>query len=226
MHNKFYFLHVPKTGGRFLINNFIFKFPESIKIIEGEHRHNGWIKDIDDETYIFSIIREPIKAICSLYCHIVATKSNILVEDSTYNSKIKKMHLDKNAFISWITKAKKYHNMQSKNFLISSSVIDSVYWYANFKDLDTPLLEKRLKRVNFLTTHDMLLNNLNFVTDKICKDLNINNIIVQNDKNTYSNEASKTLYNSLNSFEKNEISIFFEMDYKIYNRLKENIYEL
>ena len=107
--------------------------------------------------------------------------------------------------------------MQSKNFLISGSVLDSVYLYATFKDLNTPLLEKRLKRVNFLITHDMLLNNLNSVTDKICKDLNINNIIVQNDKNTYFNEASKTLYDSLNSFEKNKISVFFEMDYKIYN---------
>lgn len=221
MYNKFYFLHVPKTGGRFLKNNFICKFPSSIKVIEGQDRHSGWDKQIDENTYIFSVIREPLEMICSLYAHIIASKANMLFKDSVNNLGITNIHLDKEAFIKWIGGAKQYHNIQSKNFLISGPVFDNLYNYSIFSNLNEDLLWERLNRVNLLVSHDILLEDVQFVTKKICKDLNIENISFENDKDTYSNPGSRNLYLSLNDYDKEKISNFFKIDYKVYERVED-----
>lgn len=220
MYNKFYFLHVPKTGGRFLKNNFINKFPDSIKIVEGKDRHGGWDEEIDDNTYIFSVIREPLQTICSLYAHIIASKSNILYKDSVKNLGITNIYLDKNSFIKWISAAKQYHNIQSKNFLIDGPVFNNLYRYFIFSNLDEELLWRRLDRINLLVNHDILLNDIESVTKKICKDLNIKNINFENDKSTYFNPGSKNLYLSLDDYDKEKISKFFEIDSKVYEKAK------
>ncbi len=216
MYNKFYFLHVPKTGGRFLKNTLIPYLSSNIKIIEGSDRHGGWDKEIDDNTYIFSVIREPLEVACSLYAHIIASKADILFKDSIAEIKI---HLDKDAFISWISKSKQYHNIQSKNFLIGGPVFDNLYNYSIFGKIDEKTLDKRLNRINFLVDHKYLLNNLNNVVEKICTDLNIEKVIIESDTTTYANIGSLSLYNSLTDSDKTKLSEFFDIDYKIYNKL-------
>ena len=81
MNNKykdFYFLHIRKTGGRY-VKLFILKnLKNSINVIETGEKHSGWIDKITPETYVFTVFRDPVKQICSLYAHAVSQKANLL----------------------------------------------------------------------------------------------------------------------------------------------------
>ncbi len=220
MYKDFYFLHMPKTGGRFLKKYLIPHISNHIDIIEGEDRHGGWDKNINDDTYVFSILRDPIKLICSLYVHLITIKLDLLVDDSISHLDIKNINLEKKHFIQWIENSTQYHNIQGKNILISGPVFDKLYQFSIFKTIDQDLLKERVDRINFLVDHDYMFENTDYVFSKICSDLNIEKPEVIDDKITYSNIGSRSLYDKLSSDEKNSISKYFDIDYDIYNKFK------
>ena len=219
-YNSFYFLHIPKTGGRFLKRYLIPHISKNLKIIEGEDRHGGWDKNIDDNTYILSALRDPIKLICSLYIHLVTIRLDLLINDSISHLNIKNVNLDKKYFLQWIEKATEYHNIQSKNILISGPVFDKLYEFSIFKKIDIKTLEKRIDRINFIVDQDYMMKNPDYVFSKICYDLNIEKPTIVNDITTYSNIGSKILYDKLDENDKNKISKYFDVDYMIYNKIR------
>ena len=80
--NSIYYLHIPKTAGRWYIravngpvvdilttkkNNLINISAEKSKLSQSTHW--GWIPEIDKKTFIHTTIREPVSHICSLFTH-------------------------------------------------------------------------------------------------------------------------------------------------------------
>lgn len=65
-------------------------------------RHEGWIEP-DDNTYIFSILRDPVKFACSMYAHGIMQKAGYM-QDSLVNETehihpdVTDVHLDKNIY--------------------------------------------------------------------------------------------------------------------------------
>lgn len=222
MYNKFYYLHIPKTGGRYIKSKILPQLLNHIEVVSMVD-HSGWINEIDDNTYIMTIIRDPIKTICSLYTHMVISRIGILNDDEDLKKginsykKIKNLYLDKNFFINWLTENNVYHNLQSKHFLpIFPSISDNAAPVE--KNID--LILKRLDRINLKFDHDSVIGEgIYKITNKIYEDLNIY-IDIENDSSyKYYNVGSSLLYNSLTDEEKKYISKYFDIDYIIYNKI-------
>lgn len=228
-YKKFYFLHIPKTGGRYVKTYILSQLRNKLNVIGTEERHSGWIKEIDEETYLFSIIREPVEFVCSLYAHIVSEKAGLLkleviestMKESLYDNVIN-IHLDKEYLFKWLQVNKWTYNMQSKHIINGSTpgknIIDNIvqkYQFTN--DIDKELLYTRLNSINTLIRQNSLYDP-EVVVKKISEDLNIKMAgETQKDKSTFHNMASSNLYNSLTEKEKDYIRELFSIDVEIYN---------
>lgn len=252
-YNSFYFLHIPKTGGRFLTAYVleplyeIFK-KNNIKVLQipdvlDEHghftpkRHGGWHKDIDENTYIVSIFREPIRFAASFYTHQVSTIegfNGIKLQDMEYGTEElknlqKNEHLDKEKFIDWISHHHYIFNMQCKNIILTVSddkhIVDESGEYTrelhdNNKKLDRSTLFDRIKRINmFIRQEDLETMDYQVLADKILKDLGIEEKIVlpKPDMEYFRNFASSNLYETLNSDDMIRLLRYFKADDEVYS---------
>ena len=234
-YNKVYFLHIPKTGGRFLIkyilrpiedvlkkNNIeLIKFPEDVR------QHVGWPSWIDDKTYIISIFREPCEFFVSSVCHSFAVENN-LVDENNWNvikSDNNSFNVSKDYLYNGLNTWHFMKDFQSQNFLLNpntedrSIIYESMIQYKNKENFNKEEIYKRIKRVNLMIRHNDLKSvNYNLLINKISKDLNIqidlNELYV--DKEYFKNKASEILFNSLNEKDKSLINNIFEFDKKIY----------
>lgn len=232
MNNKykdFYFLHIRKTGGRY-VKLFILKnLKNSVNVIDTGEKHSGWIDKITPETYVFTVFRDPVKQICSLYAHAVSQKANLLEISKNsddhldnLNKNIKDIHLDKKYLFAWLERNKWVYNIQSKEILRGSTesknVIDQIIQKYTFNNnIDKDLLYTRLKRINLLVRQTSLYDPEPIVK-KICSDLGIDFIGgVEKDQLTFYNMASSNLYKTLTEEEKAEIEKLFDVDCEVYN---------
>jgi hypothetical protein len=228
-YKKFYFLHIPKTGGRYVKTYILSQLRNKYDVIGLEERHSGWIDQIDEETYLFSIIREPVEFVCSLYAHVVSEKAGLLkleVIESTMKESMRdhvtNIHLDKEYLFKWLDVNKWTYNMQSKHILNGSTpgknIIDNIvqkYQFTN--DIDKELLYARLKSINLLIRQNSLYDP-EVIVKKIANDLDIEMAgEIQKDELTFHNMASSNLYNSLTEEEKDYIRNLFSIDLEIYN---------
>lgn len=209
-YQSFYFLHIPKTGGRFIREHVLDPVCEilkknNVKILEipkGVDRHGGWHKDIDDNSYIFSIFRDPVECVTSFYAHLIGMEVGYstgiqigdnspdtnflhLMEMGTENTKniLKNTKLSKDEFLYWITYSHYIYNYQSKNIILTckenEQMMDVSQKYTmdlhdNNKKLDKDLLWERLKRINLFLRQDMLLKmDYQILADKILSDFGI-----------------------------------------------------
>lgn len=214
-YKSFYFLHIPKTGGRY-INKYIFYHLRierrnqntnfKIKSLESDG-HGGWRKSITDDTYIVSILRDPVKLACSYFTHFA----------SYYRKNTKE------SFIKWIETEKWFHNFQAKNFLFDTSSFSPKDYAKKFnsENIDIDELNKRINRIDFLFTTDYLKTNINDICKKICTDLDldINNKEFPEDTR-FNQPESIRLYNSLSEQEIKNISSLFSVDYYLYNKVR------
>jgi hypothetical protein len=228
-HKKFYFLHIPKTGGRYVKSYILDQIKNKVEVIDKQERHSGWIEDIDENTYVFSILRDPVKMICSQYAHLVSQKAG-LIEDSLdmdqhtdhIKQNIVNINLDKHHFLKWIYANPWMYNLQSKEILNGSTenknVMDVIVQKHTFtKNVDKDLLYERLNRINLLV-RQVSLYNPESLAQKICNDLNIDLAgEIEKDTSTYHNMASSNLYNSLTEEEISWIEDLFAVDVEIYN---------
>lgn len=238
-YKSFYFLHVVKTGGRFLLNYVIEPITEILEkngvevikspIIENSvrrNRHMGWHPDIDDSTYIVSIFREPTTWSCSWFTHIYHQRNNLLNLDKQA-SVIKSVTLNKDDLFLWLEKERNFNNYQSKNYILqpdknNSSInkeIDIFHQEGNSVDID--LLYSRLERVNLLIKQNNLKKmDYNDLIKKISTDLGIDidyRVPYGADRFYQSNPSSQNLYKSLNDSDKDYINSIMDIDKKVYD---------
>ena len=227
-YKNFYFLHIPKTGGRYVRTYILNQLENKIDIL-GDDRHDGWIDDISDDTYVFSILRDPVKYVCSVYAHTVSQKAGFIEysnDRGRHTDFIKKdivnISLDKKYMFDWLAVNPWRYNLQSKEILHGTTgkknVIDNIVQkYIFHSNVDKELLYKRLNRINLLIRQTSLYN-AESVAQKICDDLGIEMAgEIQKDNLTFHNIASTNLYNSLTEEDKAKIEELFDIDLEIYN---------
>ncbi|MEY3907539.1 MAG: hypothetical protein RLZ52_606 [Pseudomonadota bacterium] len=228
MYNKLYFNHVMKTGGRYFKENILLPIlpilqKNNIKLIPDNYiennkigKHFGWISDIDDQTYVISILRDPVEVAVSLYTHPFVFDLN--AQPKPY----KKDGLDKINFLNNYQTLEKSYNIQSKHFLYSENYTNnqiflSMLTNTNLSDINTVI--SRINRVNLLFKTKDLVNNSQKIQDKILSDLGIEERISVSQKDfKYFNLESKLLYEQLTDEEKNNILSLNEIDNLIYKK--------
>lgn len=214
-----YLLHIPKTGGRFVLN-YVMKYVPGIMVVSGKERHSGWSKVIDDETYILCFLRDPVKLACSLYAYFELAKvdpKTHVTDGKDYVTKeiAQNLVINKEDFLKWVEHATDWHNIQAKNFFISDNLLESI----GSVKIDKELLYSRLNRVNLLVKSDHMKKwGAKNVLLQLSYDLH-RAIYPQSyeDSHKYSNPASLNLYRSLTDEDKQFVLKFFDIDNEIYN---------
>lgn len=240
IYKSFYFLHVPRTGGKFVKKYLIDPISEELKsngidIIENEkivdridpnilwpNDHVGWNAKINPDTYVFSIFREPISWGCSYFTQErywmggATTPNTGVTKDSIV--------INKDEMLEFFKKEKHVQNFQSKNFVLTAlrGSIMAMLRHGIPEDeagINKDFVLKRLNRVNLLVRNKDL-NDPNKIIEKIESDLGIKiQYRVPNDVDmSYNgNDASRSLFASLSNFERDIIASALPIDIEIYN---------
>jgi hypothetical protein len=222
----FYFLHIPKTAGRFFTHNVVVPL-ESILIDNNVHSfynrdtyiaHQFWSKEITNNTYVTSLIRNPVKHFVSVYSHYAMLNNQaqraVPVGLEEYN---------KNTMFDWMDTYYEYvSNIQSKNFLITDPGESFIYSDAT-KDckVSNEIIFNRLKEVSLLIrSEDLKTNNIPKIHNKILTDLGIEYKKIDHKlqrASNYWNPDSTRIYNSLTNTDITKILDFNSIDSEVYN---------
>ena len=219
-YNKLYFLHIHKTGGRYLIENVIRPIKNTLHqkgishIIE-PHSHSGWHSEIDDKTYVITSLRDPAEQCISFYAHKIALNPLGELKD-----KYDKEKLTKKDFFEWLYNEDLYPNLQTKSFLYDEFFLKRNHPKnkSNVKlTFDENLFSLRKNQVNLFLN----MNNINGrsleIQKKIFLDLGINaNLWRTKERAIPLNKESKILYNMFTEEEKEIIRKYNIEDYNFY----------
>ena len=226
--NSFYFLHIPKTGGRLFFYNVLFPLKnilveakiKELNILEmngpiNYYDHSQWKKEINSSTYISSIFRDPCKHMVSLYTHSQTVDRNQLISRNN--------NIDKNTLFEWLEQNEDgAKNYQSKH-LVLPTVIKDENGYKQF--LNNEIITKnnvldKVKQLSlFIKPEDLLENNIEKIQTKILFDLKILDKKITNrpyNFQEYSNSQSKEIYETLTKKEKEKIKTLSSVDSEIY----------
>lgn len=234
-YNKVYFLHIPKTGGRFL-TKYILRPMENIlkdngielvKSPEDMRQHAGWPYWIDDQTYIITVFRDPCEFFVSSVCHSEAGKKGLIDETQWHIIKEsgKDLRVSKKELYDTLLRWDYMKDFQSQNFMIStdpevkSILHESKMRYENNVVLNKKELYDKINRVNLMIrTKDLKSMDYSLLINKISKDLgiSINLDLPKIDKSYFKNNASEFLFNSLTQEDKDNINKSFVLDKEIY----------
>lgn len=226
MFNKFYFLHIPKTAGRYCKENIVVPLWE-ILINNGVGpfygpSHANWNEPfITDSTFILSCFRDPIERTVSHYAHEHTLdqrgERKVPVGSSS--------EMTREKFMDWAKLNESYiSNFQSKNFLENNPNFDheskSDFCYY-IEDEHIPLLMERVKRVNlFIKSISLDSSDIIKMQDYI---LNALGISEKPDRSRlisptfFVNEDSQELYKMLTEEDKEYLKSLNEVDYLIFN---------
>lgn len=213
--NDVYFLHIPKTGGRFIRNN-IFRYigeqlsQEDIDAnnINIEFSHRG-IYPLKENQYSFSFFRNPVERTVSHYLFFNAIFSE------NFNTE------DKNNMIDWIEQNSAVHNYQSKYLSYYDENLYENFDYIVFPETNVNDVKENISKLTrFHKTED--INNLLVLSiyNEIQNYLNISEKIINRPiiiVGTEINVASRNMYNLLSNSEKNYIANLNSVDMEIYN---------
>ena len=226
--NSFYFLHIPKTGGRLFFYNVLSPlkdiFLESnikelnilrVNSLRNYSDHSQWKKEINSLTYVSSIFRDPCKHMVSLYTHSQTVGRDQLV--------FKNNDIDKNTLFDWLEENEDgAKNYQSKH-LILPTVIKDENGYKQFLNNEIITKDNVLDRINQLSLlikpEDLSENNIEKIQRKILLDLKIPDKKITNKPynfQEYSNGQSKEIYETLTKKEKEKIKLISNIDCEVY----------
>jgi hypothetical protein len=213
-YNKFYFLHIPKTGGRFFTRYITNQIEDTLKqngveIIkppDNALKHGGWHKDIDDNTYIVSVFRDPAEFFVSAVAHMHAQQNGLIDDNNDFiiknNSKVLEISVD--SLHEKLQQLKYLKNFQSQNFILSPTgnpiLKESMNYCVEGKTFDNDLIYERIKRVNLMIRHNELkYMDYQLLINKISNDLGIEiDIDISSlDREHYKNNSSEVLFNKL-----------------------------
>ena len=130
-YNKIYFMHIHKTGGRHIIATVRDAMLETlnendIKIIKRPNTHGGWHSEVDEQTYVFTVLRDPVEQAVSLYAHQISLNKMGDIKDEYDKSKLTKEH-----FFSWLQEKDLYEStyvFYCSLLLLSSICRIYLYW--------------------------------------------------------------------------------------------------
>jgi len=208
---KAYHLHTPKTGGSFLKYKLI-KPLETYCNLEFVNKsvHEAWSL-VEDDIYIISSFREPVRRIVSHYCHFMEANEDALPSLDGF----RKWYKNNKAYIS---------NYQSKNFLVTADLSKWRFALRNESvfinvDLDENKLFENLRRTNLLIRDNQFSDvHLDQVKLKIIQDCNLVNTFHVKDfpSNYNSRETSSNLFAQLSQSDIDCIMEDDELDHKVY----------
>ena len=215
--NRFYFLHIPKTGGRYVFANVIATLNLSLNQygvprVDEPYAHTGWHKDIDENTYIMCLFRDPVDQIVSLYSH-----AKVLDHRGHRKFPVGEKKLTKDGLFNWINRdLEGSRNFQSKNLLVTRDIKERI---SDIEVTSTDQVLERLNRINlFMRTE--LLNNFEFnvIVDKIVDDLGLPKIenYMSYPTNGLKNPDSLSLRESLTEDDANYLRSLSKVDDDIY----------
>jgi len=236
-YNKFYFLHVPKTGGRFFTKYIVRpiekKLEENgVRIIQlpaNVNKHGGWHKDIDDDTYVVSILRDPAEFSASLVAHMVASENNLMDDnnDQIIKDNSRELDIPKDLLFQTIEELKYLKNFQSQNFVLTPEDTNLVsYSQMIYKKnmevfIDKELLYERLNRTNLMIRHaDLKSMDYSILINKILDDIGIRIDVDISliDKDLYKNNNSESLFNKLTDEDIQRVYKNFMIDKEVYDK--------
>jgi hypothetical protein len=232
-YDKVYFLHIPKTGGRFFTKYILEPIENTlkengidvVKLPPNVSKHGGWHKEIDDKTYIISVFRDPVEFFVSVIAHMFADQERMLDEnkDHIIKDKTKILDIPVEAVRNKIVQLDYLKNFQSQNFILSPTqnhiIQESIKEHNIGNAIDKELVYERIKRVNLMIRHKDLKNmNYSVLINKISKDLgiNINIKFPEADREHYKNNSSEVLFDKLSKDDINFIYENFLFDKEIY----------
>jgi hypothetical protein len=224
--DSFYFLHIPKTAGRYFTHNVVVPVAPVIKE-HGIHSHYNrdtyiahqfWADFIDEKTYVVSLLRDPVQHLVSLYSHYSMLGSN-----AQHVMPIGSTEYDKNSMFDWlVANNDSVKNIQSKNFLISS--VDGGFIYSpETRDciVTKDIIFDKLKDVSLLIkSEELSLKNTKQAYNKILSDLGVParkpDQKLQSRANSW-NPDSTRIYATLTEKEKEKMLEFNSIDAEVYN---------
>jgi hypothetical protein len=190
----------------------------NIKIIKREGSHGGWHSEIDEQTYVFTVLRDPAEQTVSLYAHQIC-----LNKLGHVKSKYDKSKLTKELFFYWLENKGLYPNFQTKHFL------GDQFYFAkhhpkslSYVDLsfDEELLETRKNKVNLFLNNNNINGRSLEIQRKIFLDLGVEaDATFVPDEEPTDNPESKILYDKFTEEEKDFIRKYSSMDNYLYNNV-------
>lgn len=232
-YNKVYFLHIPKTGGRFLTKYILDPLSDTlkennielIKLPENVLKHGGWHQSIDDKTYVISIFRDPAEHFVSIIAHMIANEQGLMDQDQNFivNDKAKELDIDKQEIYSVMEELQYLKNFQAQNFLLEPNgeplLHTSRRLYNHKQHFNIELIYDRIKRTNLMIRHkDLQSMNYSLLLNKLSKDLDVDLTLDFSSisKDYFKNAASEKLFNKLTDIDKRFIYQNFNFDKEIY----------
>jgi hypothetical protein len=233
-YKKFYFLHIPKTGGRFFTKYIVNPIEKTLKengieVIQLPHnvsKHGGWHKDIDEHTYVVSIFRDPAEFFVSAVAHMVADQNGLIDEHNDFIVKdiLSIPDIEKDFLFDRLEELKYLKDFQSQNLVLSpqdtSMINESRRNYNKGITFDHALAYDRAKRINLMIRHkDLRSMDYSKLVDKVSDDLGIEIIIDLSslDREHYKNSSSEILFNKLSKEDRDLIYNNFVLDKKMYD---------
>jgi hypothetical protein len=214
--NNIYGLHICKTAGRFyhssVLQPVVLSAERKIPMIENGHPgHYGWHKDIGPRTFVVAGIRDVVKQKCSLFV------------DIGVGEKIRNRNFDfsKETFFKWIVESNHAQNNMSKHFFYSEPILNYGMYLDPRPMKDLNFILERAARVNLYYDIDE-----DFTKDALSKKLSdalgieYRPNIDSNNLPVGENPQSKALYDSLDESEKQYIRDVANLDYQLYQFIK------
>ena len=220
-YKSFYYLQIPKTGSKYFIGNIYWPLAEELKkhkidLINMWDQNSkpsvtGWDPKIDDQTYVVSTFRDPVRQVISKHCNQFRISSK---PESKYY--LNELPNKEDLFLN----VDKYYNNMSKYFSTYSTENDKDIFQSTTINVESAV--RRSKRVNkFIlestnpwgTIREILTDMDLPVPDYLKKNMFRQKVNVNN--------SSRLLYESLTAEELEEIRSKSEVDGAIYDYIRD-----
>jgi hypothetical protein len=241
-----YFLHIPKTGGRAFREVVMHQLKKDLHeqrkdmemlssvLTRGQSQsgeaHFGWPSMIAPDTYVITLLRDPIKASVSLFSHIYDTDNHSLKKWGLKENRTDFSKVNKYEYLDYVINGKDNNNFQFKSIVstdpqfwkqIELSIINEKLFNIRNESAEQNRLvvQKRISNCDMILDADNLTNEvMQKAYEKICKDLDIYPSQLEFiDTNVFRNTTSNYIYNQLGESEKKILRMIFHLDYDLYD---------